>query len=313
MLPTNRTLHPIDPVLTNFALGYMQGETRFVAGRAANPISVAEQSGTYMVFTKKYWFLDEMKRRAPGGPYAMGGYGVSTGTYATEQWALAHAIPDENRAANQTGIDLETAGSQWLAGRALIRKEQLFAPLMAASVWGTDKSVSVKWSVATTCAPVSDVRDAKRFISQKTGFTPNTMICGEIVEDRLVVAQEVVDRLKYTNAATIQSVRQALAALLGIDQIFVGQAIYNSANENATGTYAAILDDDALVCYQDPNPGLFGATAFKAFYWQPGGGLGTVGRYREEGNDADVLKMKMQLVFKTVASDLGYFFSDVTD
>jgi hypothetical protein len=312
MLPTNADLHPVDPVLTNFALGYMQGENRFVASRAGVPVPVAEQSGTYFVFDKKYWFLDEMQRRAPGQPYPQGGYGVSTATYSTVQWALAHPIPDENRAANQSGADLESTGTQWLAGRALIRKERLFAPLMATGVWtsGTG-AVSAKWS--TTSTPIADVRTAKRTVSQLTGLTPNMMICGEIVEDRLVTNANILDGLKYTAAATVESVRGALAALLGLNQILVAQAIYNSANENATGTFAPIVDDDALICYQDPGAGVFGATAFKMFYWEPGGGLGGVRRYREEGNDADILKMKMQIVFKTVAADLGYLFTDVTD
>lgn len=313
MLPTNADLHPVDPVLTNFALGYMQGENRFVATRAAVPVMVAEQSGTYFVFDKKYWFLDEMQRRVPGGPYASGGYGVSTDTYATEQWALEHAIPDENRAANQSGADLESLGTQWLAGRALLRKERLLSALFATSVWTTDNTTSTKWSLSTTSTPVSDIRTAKRTISQLTGFVPNTMICGEIVEDKLVVNNDITDRMKYTQAATVETVRGALAALLGIGQILVAQAVYNTANEGTTASLSPIIDDDALICYQDPSAGVFGATAFKMFYWEPGGGQGGVRRYRKDANDADVLKMKMQVTFKKVSADLGYFFSNIVD
>jgi hypothetical protein len=313
-LPTQADLRPVDPILTNFALAYMQAENRFVARRAAVPVPVPEPSGTYFVFDKKYWFSDEMQRRSPGAPFAEGGYGMSTDTFATEQWALSKPVADEDVSASQVpGESLVTTATKWLSGRALIRTERLFSPLMATGVWTNGTAGATKWSNSTTSTPVSDIRTAKRTISQLTGFTPNLMICGEIVEDRLIVNQDITDRMKYTQSATVETVRGALAALLGIGQILVAQAIYNSANEGQTASMSPIVDDDALICYQDPSAGVQGATAFKMFHWLPGGGLGGVRQYYSDERDATVVKEKMQLVFKKVSADLGYFFSDVTD
>lgn len=311
--PNVSDLHPVDPILTNFSLAYQQGEARFVATAASAPVPVDTESGTYFVFDKKYWFTDEMKHRAYGAPYAEGGFGMSTDTYATEQWGLSKPVADEEVATSQApGESLITTTNRWLSGRALIRKERLFATaFFGTSIWTTDKTNATKWS--TTSTPVDDVRTAKRTISQLTGMNPNLMICGEIVEDRLLTNAAIIDRLKYTRAATINEMRAALAATLGIDRILVAQAIYNSANENADASMTPIIDDDALVCYQDPSAGVFGATAFKCFHWAPGGGLGGVRQYYSEDRDAQVLKNKFQLVYKKVAADLGYFFSDICD
>ena len=74
---------------------------------------------------------------------------------------------------------------------------------------------------------------------------------------------------------------------------------------------AAIIDDDALVCFVDPGAGLFNATAGKTFTWAPGGGLGSVGMYRDQSVKSDVVQHSEQWDQVATATDLGYFFSDI--
>src|SRR3990172_8349142 len=108
-LPTINDVQAVNPVLTNMLIGYQQADDRFVAGRVFPAVPVEKDSGTYFIFTKKYWFLDGLEERAPGGAFARGGYGVTSGTYTTLQWGLEHLIPDENRANSQVNMDLEAA------------------------------------------------------------------------------------------------------------------------------------------------------------------------------------------------------------
>jgi len=91
----------------------------------------------------------------------------------------------------------------------------------------------------------------------------------------------------------------------------VSRASYNSANEAQTFSAAAIIDDDALVCYVDAGAGIFGASAGKTFVWQPGGGEGAIYRWRDGANHADLVQFKMQWDQVATATDCGYFFADV--
>jgi hypothetical protein len=108
---------------------------------------------------------------------------------------------------------------------------------------------------------------------------------------------------------------QALGAVLGVDEVLVSTAIYNSVNEGqTTGTYLPIVDDDALLIYAPPSPGLFVPAGGYTFYWQPGGGLGSImPMYHDDGKDSDVLKAKMQLIHTRVTTGAGYFFLDYAD
>ena len=314
-LPTINDVLAVDPVLTNMLVGYMQEDNRFVADRVFPGVTVGSSHGTFYKFTKKYWFLDQMKPRSPGDPYSRAEMGLETDTFATLQYSLAYPLADETRADSQVPMDLEAAALRFLAQQNLIRKERAFsADFMKASVWGTDGSISAKWSDYSGSDPVADVQLAVRTVSNNTGYTPNTFVIGLIVRDRLVNHPDLIDRIKNTQAVTLASMDAALSDILAMPRILVGRATYNSANENATGTYGAIIDDDALVCYSSPTPGIFQASAGYTFNWGSGGGLGSImPTFRDGKDDNDLLKMKAQWDQKAVATDLGYFFADCVD
>jgi len=299
-------------------VGYMNEDMRFVADRAFPGVPVNSSEGTYFIFDEKYWMADDAQVRAWGADFPEGGFGLSTGTYSTVQYAHSHSIPDEVRADSQAPMDLEQAGIQRLAHILKIRKERLWAAVaMVGSVWGTTAtggSTSTKWSTYASSDPVGDVRTAKRTISQSIAMNPNKFICGEIVFDKLINHPDLIDRIKYTQMASVSGMEQALAAVLGVDEVLVGSAIYNTANEGQTGSYSAIVDDDALLIFSAPSPGRFVPSAGYTFHWAPGGGLGTVRPvYYDDGKNADVIQAKMQLIHSRVATGAGYFFSDYVD
>lgn len=311
-LPTVNDVGAVDPVLTNMLVGYMQADDRFVASRVFPEVQVGNDSGTYYIMTKKYWFLDALKVRAPGTGFAPVPIGVSTSTYTTIQYAGGFVIPDEVRANSQVPTDLFSANLQAVAQASLIRKEVAFgADFMALSVWGTDdNNATTDWDDFSAGDPVSDFLTASRTISNNTGVRANTAVMGGIVWDALVNHPDIIDRIKYTQTATIGGVDNALSAALGVN-ILVSWASYTNTNEAQTFSASAILDDDCLICYVNPNAGIMDATAGKTFTWAGGGGAGTIYRDPDRWNHGDYAQHKEQWDQKAVATDAGYFFSNV--
>lgn len=312
--PTHSELQAVDPILTQLLVGYKQAEDRFVANRVFPLVSVEKQGFTYYVFTKKYWFTDEMIARAPGAAYARSGYGVETASGLANLWGLEHPIADEARSNNQTPMALEQAGTQWLAQKSLIRRERAFSvDFMKTSVWATDdNNATTDWDDFTNGDPVNDVLTARRTISNNTGMDPNMMVLGYIVHQALVNHPDIIDRVKYTQSGLLSSVEAILAQAFGVGQYLVGKASYNSANEGQSFSASAIIDDDCLVCYSaGSSAGIMTASAGYTFAWAGGGGDGEIRTYREDQTDSDVLKNKEAWDQKAVATDLGYFFADV--
>lgn len=311
--PTHSEVQAVDPVLTNMLVGYKQGEDRFVANQVFPLIPVEKQGFTYYIMTKKYWFADEMKSRAPGAAYARSGYNVTTTTGYANTWGLEHPIADEARKNNQMPMSLEQSGLQWLAQQSLIRRERAFAAdFMATSVWATDDNNSTTdWDDFTSGDPVNDVLTARRTISNSTGQDANAMVLGFIVHQALVNHPDIIDRVKYTRDGLLGTVEQILAQAFGVGKYLVGKSSYNSANEGQTFSASAIIDDDCLVTHISAAPGIMTASAGYTFTWDGGGGDGAIVQYREEQTDSDILKDKEAWDQKAVATDLGYFFADV--
>lgn len=312
-LPTVNDVQAVEPILSNMLLAYSQSDDRFIASKIFPPVSVDKDSGTYYIFTKKYWFFDEMKSRAAGGQYARTGFGVESSTYSTHQFALAVPIADETRANSQVPMDLESAAVRFLAQKSLLRKEIAFsADWMLYTSWTSyDNNSATDWDDFTSGDPVNGVLTAKRTISGLTGVDANSMALGRVVHDAIVNHPDILDRIKYVVQVTQASVNSALAALFGVANYWVGNAVYSNTNESATFSSTSIIDDDCLIAYVAPNPGLFEASAGYTFNWAPGGGLGVVMKNRDELNDADVIKSKEQWDQKAIAADLGYFFADI--
>ncbi|KPJ87101.1 MAG: hypothetical protein AMJ53_18685 [Gammaproteobacteria bacterium SG8_11] len=314
MLPTVNDVGAVDPVLTNMLLGYMQDDMRFVAGRVFPPVPVPNDSGTYYIVTKKYNFFDDLEPRAPGSEFGQLGLGVSTDTYTTKQWAGKIPVPDEVEANNQAPMAVAEMALRRLAQASLIRKEVQWATdFMTSSVWGTDKTVDNKWSDYANSDPVGDVLLGVETIGNNTGVEANAMVLGRIVDRRLKNHPDILDRLKYTNTATVATVDGALAALFGVANYWVGKASYSNTNEAATFSASAIIDDDCLVCVVNPGAGIMGVTAGKTFAWDGGGGVGQIRTYYSDDHDAAMIKHKEQWDQKATATDCGYFFADVTD
>lgn len=311
-LPTINDVQVVEPVLTNMMTAFRQNAERFIASRVFPVVPVNTDSGTFFKFTKKYWYHDTLQPRAPGDPFARLDFGVETDTYKTLQWAGDYAIPDEVRANATAPLDLEAAGIDYLGQKSLLRKEvQFAADFMKTGVWGTDNTSATDWDDFTNGDPISDLMTAAGVISAATGYAPNTLVVGEIVHRALMSHPDVLDRLKYVMAGSQANIRQSLMGILGIENYLVAGSIYSNTNEAAAFSATPVIDDDALLLYVSPNAGTMGLSAGKTFVWGPGGGEGSVYRYRDAGRHADIIQHKEQWDQKVIAPELGYFFSDI--
>lgn len=310
-MPTINQIQTVEPVLTGILTAYQQAATRFVASRVFPAVPVDTDSGSFLKLTKRYWFRDGLQPRAPGDPFSRVDLGTESDTFKTLQWAADEAIADEVRANSTLPLDLERAAIEHLGLLSLLRKEKQFADdFMKTGVWGTDDTSATDWDEANS-DPIENLIDAAGVIQATTGFTPNTLVVGAIVDRALMKHPDVLDRLKYTQAATQNNIRSALAAMLGIENYLVAPAIMETANEGQTASYGPIIDDDALLLYVNPAAGWGSVSAGKTFTWQPGGGAGSIYRYRDASRHADVIQHKEQWDQKVIAPELGYFFSDI--
>ena len=330
MLPTAADVH-VDAALTNISIAFMQNANNFVASRVFPIVPVAKQSDRYFTIDRGDFNRDEAQKRAPGTESAGGGYRIdNTPTYYCDVYAFHKDIPDQIVANADDALDLQSAASDFVAHKMLIKMEKDWATTyFAGGLWTNDVNgvaasagtgEVLQWN-DTSSDPIGNIRAAITAIEESTGFTPNTLTIGKHVMDALEDHPDIVDRIKYSgmtgrdgNPARVNE--NTLAQLFGLERVLVCRAIENTAAEGATNSHSFILGKKALLTYSPPSPNRLTPTAGYTFVWNgylnQNNGMGfATSRFRMDSLKSERVEGEMAFDQKLIAADLGYFWDTI--
>lgn len=324
MKPTASQLHVNRP-LTNLSIAFMQSLDGFVADRVFPVIPVDKQSDLYYEYARGDWNRNQMRKRAPSTESAGSTYSVSNSPYICDVYGLHKDIDDQVRANADSIFQLDAEATQFLSQQALLSREINWASnFLKTGVWTTDVTgVSsnpgngqvLQWNDSSS-TPIENIRAAKRTVQQTTGFLPNKLTIGAEVWDALVDHPDIVDRIKHSASNDRPAIvtKQAVAALLELDEILVMQSIQNTAGEGLTATHSFIGGKKALLTYTPPSPGLLTPAAGYSFAWR--GYMGgtspvAISRFRMDHIKSDRIEIEAAYDQKRVAADLGFFWATI--
>lgn len=218
--PTSSDVH-VDAILSQISVAYMQSNDVFIANRIFPTISVQKQSDLYFTYTKGDWFRDEAQLRAPSTPSAGSGYGLSTGTYSCNVYAMHKDVDDQTRANADDPINPDREATQFVTQRMLMRQEiDWSSTYFTTGVWDTDVVGGVdftQWSNYTSSDPIEDIEVGKATMLNATGYLPNTLVLTYDAMRQLRNHPDVIDRIKYTSANV--PTEATLSSLFGVDRV----------------------------------------------------------------------------------------------
>lgn len=228
---TNAQARVIDPILTEVAQGYKNGD---MVGMALFPyVPVAQRGGKIITFGKEAFRLYNTGR-TPGSNTKRVQFGYAGAPYALEQHALEGVVPFEHmdEAAAVPGIDLGSGAINQTQDIIALRLEAAQAGIATtAANYAASNKVTLagvdQWSDFTgTSDPIDDVEVAKEAVRAQIAKRPNTIIMGAAVFAKLKQHPKIVDRIKYTGRDVATT--DLLASLFGVKQVLVGDAVYES-------------------------------------------------------------------------------------
>lgn len=318
--------------LTNIATAYTQDTADFIADKVFPVVPVVHQADKFFKWYKGDWFRDEAKQRADGTEAAKVGSRLTTGSYSCNTYALAQDIGAQSRRNQDPAVDIDTSTTLRLMQQMLISRERKWASTyFTTGVWGTDitgaaaadSTHAVYWDDDANGDPISDVATAQTKILQNTGKMPNKLTVGWPVFQALKKHPLVIDRIKYTTPAVDAITPALLAKLFEVDEFLVCKAVYNSANENisdtdTTGTMTFVQGKNALLSYSPAAAALREPSAGYIFAWQGDLGLANAGITIYQipmpwlGRETVRTEAEMAYDMQAVGTDLGYFFSGIT-
>jgi hypothetical protein len=265
----------IDVALSQFARGYRNNT--LVAEELFPRVEVQRESDFYWQFGRENQALRENTNRAPGTAAERIQQSLSKTKYFTTDHSLARLITDEERGNFMAG-DLEQWATQALMDKLLLDEEVSVAAFATNTAnYANTNSITLagqsQWSDLANSTPISDVETAKSQIRQ-IGAEANTMIISDPVYQKLRVHPAILDRFKYVQAGQITL--QNLAAVFGVEEVFLASAVQLDKNDNASFVWGKHV----VLAYCQDNPTMMDPSFGKTFVWTQA--PGTVGGFVTE-------------------------------
>jgi len=200
-----------------------------------------------------------------------------------------------------------------------LKKELLVSQAIYNTKWadGTTggQETNGGWALDTTANTfVSDIFAAKASVLRSTGKKPNVLV----MDYDTFIAQQfnpvVSDKIKYTQRAVVTS--DLLAALLQLDEVLVGEAIFTDANENKKATNATFVgkpvwnpsgEGNAFLFHREA-PGLRVASALFQYRLPVMGQMRYVRSYRIEPKALTRYEVKEKIEISSPCTDVGFAF-----
>lgn len=314
-MPTLSEVH-VDQALTDFSVGLFQELGGSVASQAFSGRNVAQQGNKYHIYTAADLHRIDSQKRAPNTESVAKRYGLETGNYFCDVYALHDDVSEQTRANADPVLDPEEDSAKVIMEDLIMGEDVNFATTaFATGVWGTDVvggTGFTQWDDAAS-TPIENIRVGIKTILQNTGRRPKKLVLGfESWSDGLVDHPDILDRIKHTQ---IGNVTEGLVAdLLGLDRVITSESIRNTAQEGLAASNAFNLGDNALLLHAPDTVGPRTPTAGVRFNWSGLlGGVEGVRTKRFEIPHKDAfprVESDMAYDHKVVTSALGYFFSD---
>ena len=301
--PTKSDVHQ-DSVLSGISIMYENDE--YIADRVLPVVPVVKESDLYYIYTRN-WRIPEAKR-APGAEAAEVEWNVETDSYSCVEYALKGFVSDRDKDNADKPLDLEIDETNNVTGLIQLIREKRVADVVFASGSYTNTSALTggnRWDDYAGSDPIGDVRTGRATVHAASGKTPNTMIVGKQVHDKLLDHPDVLERIKYTQKGLVTA--DLLATLFEVDNYIVGKALYDSSNDGGDESLGYLWGKYVSLIYVEPSPGLrkvsygyqFQSRGFRTKKW------------REEGRDGAFIESGEIRDEHLVSKDCGYLYSTV--
>lgn len=157
-------------------------------------------------------------------------------------------------------LDFEVDITRFLSEQMKITKELAVASLLTdTSVITQNETLSgiSQWSDYGNSTPFEDLRRGVNYV-RKFGLRPvNTLTLSYYGFSILQQHPDLIERVKYSNVASLTlDMMKTLFAQFGIQNILVGDAVYDTAAEGLDATNDYIWGNHALLSYRTTTPGL---------------------------------------------------------
>jgi hypothetical protein len=321
-MPTSQSVH-LDGPLSRFSVGVIERAGK-VFGSFFPITPVDKLSDKYHVIARNPFLRGDSQPLGPGKESAGHEFTLSSDNYNAIVYADHADVFDQDLMNADNPQMIEEAASRLATTNLLLTHEARFqAAYFKTGVWGTDVTVANKWDSYGSSDPLADIELGIETLLISGGRPDGAQLklllgyrTWRWLKNHPVVVARVMAGGTMTDPARVT--QQALAALLGIDEVVVADSVQATNAAGAAESYDFIFGKHALLAFVGKNgEGDFMASAGRLFAFKgvnQGSSIDTIvgveifdeslSHFHKKRYEA-----QMAVDFKVTGSKLGYFFN----
>lgn len=319
--PNSRAMIVAGP-LANVSVAYRNHG--YIADRVFPIIDKVSNKAKIARYLKGAWFRDEAGIRAPGTRANRGGYPTDYIDISTAEYAFAKEVTDEDRNAVKVAggppLRPDQDAIEFATDKVDLKKERRVASLVLTGTWSgvAGEDAEGGWTAGDGNTFIDDVETRIETIRKNTGVRPNRLVLSANAMPELKQESTLLDRIKYTQRGVVTA--ELIAAMLKLDEVLIGDAIYSSAEETRAGDDFTSVDiweknagkGSAFLFYTPPRPGLKTPSAgYQARVAYEDGQIRRTTTWRENAEHQDVYEVAEETDIVQVGADLGFLWYDI--
>ena len=291
---------------------YSPTRVRMIARDILPILNVGKEAATISVTRRENANIPETKH-ANGTAYGRVELYMEDMPYACVDHGLEGQVTDRDRAKFADDFDAELEKTAAVKVKMLLAREKRVKNLIFnTTTWTgtalyTDNSGSPWDNIATDI--IDQIGKAKEKVRLNTGVPANALIIGEAAMQNMLKNTKIIARFPGTAVITEAILRAAMAAIFGLQDLIVGQAAYNSADEGLAASMTDMWGDDyAMVAalgaegmpMSEPQLG-------RTILWQSFiSDIEYVESYREEQTKSDIIRVEHSVDEKVFDKYFGH-------
>jgi len=293
---------------------YTTNRMRFIADQILPVCGVRKKAATLSVTKRKNLTVPETAH-ANGATFNRVDLYMDDMSYECTDHGLEGQVTDEDVENYADNFDAEVEKTQAIKLKMQLARElRVRQAIFNTTTWDTSTAAlytnygSTPWDTVGT-GIIKQLQTVREKVRMNCGIPPNALIISESSMINLMNNTEIKAKFPGAPVITEAMLRAAMAAILGIQDLIVGQAVYNSADEAQDFTGAEIWPDDYAMVAVLGSEGLprtepqLGRTMRWDAYI---GDLEYVETYREEQTKSEIVRVEQYVQEKIFDPYFGH-------
>ncbi|MBX3465291.1 MAG: hypothetical protein KF878_00140 [Planctomycetes bacterium] len=215
---------------------YMIQQDEFIGLQVFPIYKVDRKTGEFSVITLESWLRPGQNvKRAPKTSYARDGFEAKPRQYECVERGHEAQLDESERRHYQHDFAAEVACSKLAMRRVLVDQEVDIAGIVQSqSIFTTGNglrtNVTTEWDDPDADI-IGNVLDGREAVRNRVGAYADAMSIGARTLTAMLKNKAIRAALGSDKDKTIQIILDRFKALLGLEEIFVGKAVYNAADE----------------------------------------------------------------------------------